>query len=237
MSDLAQWQKRFSDTLFSHDPQCTLPGLNGLIPATVATAIYRNNVLKGFRLALSDTYRAVAQLLGEDCFREICYGYCVGYPSLQGDRNTYGEHMAKYLAGHPLTQSLLYLPDIARLEWQQHECYRADDSFLANGLHASVRLVESIYPILAIWNLCQDPEQVLELDLDQMPGESLLLARLELEVVMRPVSGSEVAWYRRLLQGEDPSVALHAITTEYPDQSAADFCNRAHSEGFLLERQ
>jgi hypothetical protein len=120
MDEIRQWQEAFCHALLTDAEGTVLPGLAGPIPVAVSTAIYRNNILEGFRLALADIYRVLETLIGEECFRALAYEYVHAHPSLCGDRNTYGGELPDWLLTHPLARSVPYLPDVARLEWAQH---------------------------------------------------------------------------------------------------------------------
>ncbi|MBU2763413.1 DNA-binding domain-containing protein [Acidithiobacillus caldus] len=201
MDEIRQWQEAFCHALLADEEGVELPGLAGPIPAAVSTAIYRNNVLEGFRLALADIYRVVETLVGEECFRALCFDYVHAHPSACGDRNAYGGALPDWLLTHPFVQSVPYLPDLARLEWAQHEAYQAAEGYAKTGLHHSLQLVESDYPIFSIWAFCQDPENAETLDLDRLAGETVLVARPQEEVLMRPLEPAEALWYRLLLSG------------------------------------
>ncbi|MBN6741564.1 putative DNA-binding domain-containing protein [Acidithiobacillus sp. MC6.1] len=237
MDEIRQWQEAFCAALLSPDQDSLLPDLTGPIPGQVSTAIYRNNVLEGFRLALADIYRTIVQLLGEECFRELCRGFVQCHPSLCGDRNAYGQEMANWLTGHPLSHALSYLRDIARLEWAQHEAYQSEDIFSKQGLHASVRLVESEYPVYSIWAFCQDPENAETLDLDRLLGESVLVARPKDEVLMRPLGQAEALWYQALLTGQDHLQASNVVHATELDVDARLFLETAYADGLLVKYQ
>ncbi|MDD3760713.1 MAG: DNA-binding domain-containing protein [Acidithiobacillus sp.] len=235
MDEIRQWQEQFRDVVLSSDNGKTLRGLSGCIPPQVSTAIYRNNILEGFRLALADIYRTTEQLLGEECFRALCHEYVQNHPSVSGDRNAYGQELSSWLAGHPLAHTIPYLPDLARLEWRQHEAYLAEDGFSALGLHNSVRLVESDYPIFSIWAFCQDPENAGTLDLDHLSAESILVARPTEEVLMRPVGPAEALWYGSLLSGHGIQEARQMTIATEPDFDLATLVQNAVAEGLIRE--
>lgn len=222
------WQDDFADAVFSRDPDATIPGLTGPLSAEVATAVYRNNVLEGFRETLQSIYGAIFQLIGEDCFRQTAYAYARESPSHQGDLNRYGSTFPEFLGHYPATHGLLYLPDMARLEWASHEAYQAADLPASTGLHPSVRLVESDYPLLALWNLCQNPDGTEVLDLDALGGDRVLVARPQEEVLMRSVSSGEATWYRALLDKNTLDEAAIAV------RMAEHGCDLMHYWAFAL---
>lgn len=236
MNKALGYQESFVTAVMSPEEGRVIPGLSGSISAAVATAIYRNNILEGFNESLKNVYGAIFVLIGEDCFREIAYSYGRSIPSLSGDRNAYGEHMPAFLAHHPLTRELAYLPDMARLEWASHEAYSAAESFIVNGLHASLHLVESSYPLMALWQLCQHPDAEGTLDLDALGGDSVLVVRPQENVLMRSLSPSEAAWYRALLEGHPPDQAAAAARTVEPGCDPMLYLETAVGDGVLQQQ-
>ncbi|WP_248884260.1 HvfC/BufC N-terminal domain-containing protein [Acidithiobacillus acidisediminis] len=237
MDEIRQWQEAFCHALLADEEGVELPGLVGPISAAASTAIYRNNVLEGFRLALADIYRVVETLVGEECFRALCFDYVRVLPSACGDRNAYGGALPDWLLTHPLVQSVPYLPDLARLEWAQHEAYQAAEGYAENGLHHSLQLVESDYPIFSIWAFCQDPKNAETLDLDRLAGETVLVARPQEEVMMRPMEPTEALWYRSLLSGASPVEAAALVQNREPGIHVRGFLETALIAGLLVEWQ
>jgi hypothetical protein len=236
MNDALGYQESFVTAVMSPEEGRVISGLSGSISAAVATAIYRNNILEGFNESLKNVYGAIFVLIGEDCFREIAYSYGRSIPSLSGDRNAFGEHMPTFLAHHPLTRELAYLPDMARLEWASHEAYSAAENFIVNGLHASLHLVESSYPLMALWQLCQHPDAEGTLDLDALGGDSVLIVRPQENVLMRSLSPGEAAWYRALLEGYPPDQAAAAARTVEPDCDPMLYWETAVGDGVLQQQ-
>ena len=234
--DALDWQKSFVNAVMSPEEGRVISGLSGSISAAVATAIYRNNILEGFNESLKNIYGAIFVLIGEDCFREIAYSYGRSIPSLSGDRNAYGAHMPVFLAHHPLTREIVYLPDMARLEWASHEAYSAAEYFIGHGLHASLRLVESSYPLMALWQLCQHPDAEGTLDLDALGGDSVLVVRPQEDVLMRSLSSGEAAWYRALQEGHSPNQAATAARIAEPGCNPKIYWETAIGDGVLQQQ-
>ncbi len=135
-------------------------------------AIYRNNTLGSQYDALADFYPVIKKILGTQYFRQITRPFILQYPSKTENLNHYGQEFSSYLSNlithRPELQDYPYLPDLARLELAYHQCYFAlnDDTFDFNGLSQlnnkqyaqlyfvlshSLALIESNYPIDAIW--------------------------------------------------------------------------------------
>ena len=129
--------------------------------------VYRAGVRGNHAAALAATYPVLKRLVGDAFFAEAARRYAAAHGSSSGDLNEYGAHLAEFIAGYPHAASLPYLADVARLEWACHECEQAgeaqafdfaalaavapeDQADLRFSLHPSVRLVESIHPIVSI---------------------------------------------------------------------------------------
>ena len=135
--------------------------------------IYRNNTLLSLTTALQAVYPVVCRLVGEDFFQYAAAQYINRYPSRSGDLHEFGEFFAVFLETFTPAAKLVYLPDIARLEWAYHQVFHAarhsplDLAALAQvpaeqqgalrfQLHPAARLLESAFPILRIWRSNQD---------------------------------------------------------------------------------
>src|SRR5271156_2496289 len=99
----------------------------GLDPAA-RIGVYRNNVFGNYRQALAAAYPVVRRLVGGPLFDAAIAAFVRAYPSLHGDVNRYGSDMARFLATYPPTRALVYLADIARLEWALDQANIAADS-------------------------------------------------------------------------------------------------------------
>src|SRR5207244_6191634 len=88
----------------------------------------------------------------------------------------YGAHFPNFLAAFPACRELVYLPDVARLEWAVNAALHADAAFsldrsalrsvspaqapnLVLALHPSWQLLESRWPIDRIWRANQPDEE------------------------------------------------------------------------------
>jgi hypothetical protein len=156
MIALAQRQREFMESLLA--PGGGEPRLE----------VYRRNMAENLHDALAAAYPVVQRLVGRAFFREAARRFARASPSASGDLNLFGEGFSLFLRSDDYAQSLPYLPDVARLEWACHESHRApeaepfDFAALARvapelhgeirfAAHPAVRLVESPYPIEALW--------------------------------------------------------------------------------------
>lgn len=195
MSALAAFQREFMDMLFAPAP-----------PSDGRLAIYHGAVRANWARALASAYPVVRRLVGEPFFDAAAEAYALAHPSRSGDLGAFGGRFAEFLGTYGPAASLAYLPDVARLEWAVHESASAADmppfdftalQGLPAGRHGSVRLrlhpaarlLESAYPVVAIWEANQ-PER------DGTPSrrdgaERVLVARRGFDSVPRALPPSE----------------------------------------------
>ena len=219
MSSLAALQRDVLCSLLDEDRELA-PGL----------AVYRRGVRGNQAAALAATYPVVQRLVGEAFFAEAARRYALAHPSASGDLNDYGERFPAFLATYPHAATLPYLPDVARLEWACHECEMAPDAAtfdfaalaampphehagLRFTLHPSVRLVESVHPIVSI-HAANAPGR--DGTPDRMHGAQLALVhRVDAHARVQPCERAQFALLEALARGESLGV-----TRAPPDQLA-----------------
>jgi hypothetical protein len=149
------------------------PGVTAQAPDEAAQrfAVYRNNVAHSLCKALGRRYPVVERLVGAEFFTAMARVYIEAEPPNSPQLFLWGEGFARFLQGFSPVQSLPYLPDIARLEWQRGLAYHAADVIVVEGsalaraatdparyglvLHPSVGLIRSHYAVATIWQANQ----------------------------------------------------------------------------------
>lgn len=166
----------------------------GNLSAQRRVEIYRHNVRSNLRGALQAVYPVVLDLVGEAFFNEAADQYARAHPSSCGDLNQFGEQFAHFLARYPHAAGLVYLADVARLEWAWHRAFHAADAAaldparlasvapedygaLRFKLAPAARVLHAGYPVLRIWEVNQ-PDYAGDMSVDLLSGvEHLLVAR------------------------------------------------------------
>lgn len=190
----------------------------GGITSERRTQVYRNNMFATLGGALEALYPVVRRLIGGDCFAALARRYVRQQPSLSGNLHDYGAHFPKLLSDAPETQALRYLPDVAGLEWACHQAFHAADTSplglealtqlpaerwpgLRLELNPACALLQSVYPVLRIWQVNQEDWQGdMTVSLDEGPCQVLVGRRAdELELV--PLGRGEFALLRGLADG------------------------------------
>ncbi|MGB8856497.1 MAG: DNA-binding domain-containing protein [Burkholderiales bacterium] len=188
--------------------------------------IYRNNAFSNLRGALQAVYPVVNKLVGADFFNHAANEYIGMTPSVSGDLHDYGADFSNFLRLYQPATHLLYLPDVARLEWACHRVFHAADhpglnlqklaavspqqyDGLKFDLHPATALLQSDFPTLKIWQVNQvafDGDQHVSLD----EGGNRLLVWRDNEYSVRVDSLASGDFVFLLALGEQNTLAAAA---------------------------
>lgn len=152
--------------------------------AAARVAIFANHYRITLTDALAATFPVVRRLVGADFFAFAARRFIAGQPPREPRLFRYGAGLADFLAELPEAGHLVYLADVARLEWALNEAAFAEDAEALDAaalaalpatvvadrafpLHPSATLLRSPWPIDRIWRLNQDgadPAATVDLD-------------------------------------------------------------------------
>jgi len=214
--------------------------------------VYRNNYRGNLHDTLANAYPVICQLVGEPFFRLLAKRYIELHPSRSGNLHRYGGEMANFLTQFENTQHLVYLPDIARLEWAYHLAYFAADAppfdiarlgtvapeaykDLKWRLHPSCALLISAYPVAAIWQAHQAGEpDVFHINLSS--GSNILMVyRDGMSVQIFSLEPSSHYWLSQLQNGIAMGQATNATLSAYPDFDLANTLRHWLARGVLID--
>lgn len=198
LRELQRWMKRRVQPDSMADPGETPLNPQGGAPGEERMAVYAEGYLVRIREALDETYEAVRQVLGREAFADLARDYARRHPSRDYNLSRAGRHLPAFLAEHPLTRELPFLPDLAALEWavsgafhafEQPPISSAELASLSEGtagqaaqgfevarlrFQPAVRLVSSEWPILDIWEQRKRPRGEVSVDLAGRPQRVLI---------------------------------------------------------------
>src|SRR5207248_8885815 len=159
--------------------------------------------------ALEATFPVVVRLVDARFFRYAADRYVRAHPPAGPCLFEYGASFPEFLAAFPPCRQLVYLADVARLEWAMNVALHAADAApltaeamralapgavgdLALDLHPSVRLLRSPWPVDRIWRANQPGagDDVVALDAG---GACVQVWRRDDDVVMRPLTPAALA--------------------------------------------
>ncbi len=198
--------------------------------------IYRNNVRANFLATLRATYPVIERLGGADWFEQSARCYQAACPSGCGDLQYVGERYPAFLAQELGTTRYAYFADVARLEWAYQEVLTAAPSpaFSAGELcaldpadhervvfepRAALRLVESPYPLLQIWNANRGAADTL-VSLDA-GADCVLLLRREDHIELRSLRPETAALLRHFIAGMAFADAAAGACADCPELDLA----------------
>ncbi len=171
-------------------------------PSPRRFGIYRNNVVAGLIGTLKDAYPVVARIVGDEFFTAMARAFVTRQLPVSPVMLDYGAGFAAFVgAFEPATRSVPYLRDVARLERAWLEAYHAPEAsalpagVLASheptslmqqrvGLHPSLRVVRSHFPVLTLWrtNVAEATPTWVDLEAD---GQCVLVSRSGADVELR----------------------------------------------------
>jgi hypothetical protein len=169
MLALRDLQAAFARALLADDvgPVAALIAGGGLA-AEERLDIHRNNVFASLTEVLRDTFPAVCRLVDERFFAYAAHQFIRHHPPRRAVLAEYGAQFATFLAGFAPASELVYLCDVARLEWLMAAAANAADAApmaaavlapippedtprLVLRLHPALGYVASPWPIDRIW--------------------------------------------------------------------------------------
>lgn len=215
--------------------------------------IYRNNILLNLTGALKAVYPTICRLVGEGFFQYTAAQYMIHYPSHSGDLHQFGRFFSEFLSTFTPASRLPYLPDVARLEWSYHQVFHSarhaslDLEMLAKvpverqeelrfQLHPAARLLESVFPILKIWQVNQEnysSDSVIDL---AEGGVKLIIFRREenLDIEFHILSEGEFNLLSALAEEESFSTACERAITAQPALDIPAYFSHLVSQNVLV---
>ena len=215
MSQLQQIQQLFIQAIF--DDNSASSAINELavylvhnnqLSSDKQISIYRDSVFGSLSTALAQIYPVCRKLVGEEFFDFMATQYIKKYYSTSPDLAEYGNQLALFIADFKPAAELVYLADVARLEWAWHKAFHGPDQdglnindlakalqqqsqSLSLELALGASLISSIYPVDAIWLANQDENEHDEvINLDQ-GGVKLLLWRKQYDMHIDTLNDNE----------------------------------------------
>ena len=223
---LREIQRYFMRALYSNDETLITPFLTDV----GGLEVHKNNIHVSCWTTLQDIYPVIQRLVGGKFFRYAAEQYIENHPSTNGDLNCYGSRFADFLSRFDPTAHLVYLPDVARLEWCCHIAYLAGDDApfdmqkleiipseryvdLQFQVNQSSSLLNSEWPIDKIWHVNQpdyNGDQTVDLN---SGGVNVLIQRSGINVMIFPLDVIEWTFLKSLHEGASLGNAL-AITQD-----------------------
>ena len=252
MTKLAELQANFikdclSDTLTVNKGLMAKDIDTHAISAQGLMGIYQNSAIANITNSLSLSYPVIEKLVGKYFFRACCKEYIYTHWPTSGNMDDYGEAFPQFLAALAQVEQLIYLEDVAKLEWLFHQSSLAKDSInfdwatlakiapsdamnLSFLLAPSVALIKSALPIGKIWLMNQvNAPQSAELSLDVENEVFMVLFRQELKTEMIAITPCEFSLLQSFSKQHIFEVAIESATVIDANISI-DYCLKKYIE-------
>ena len=258
MSSMQHIQSLFMDAIFKgQDNNPAIGVLGGYLLASEALdpyqqiAIYRNSVIGGLCTALAQIYPVCRKLVGDAFFDFMATAYIEQHPSTSPDTGDYGEQLSDFIATFKPAESLVYLPDVARLEWAWHRAFHAADhdgldmtrlarldgqqqASLVFTLPPGSTLIISSYPIDRIWLANQDDNETDDvINLDQ-GGIRLLVWRQDYTMRIDTLSAHEWQFLDAIKQHQNFVQACNSLS-RHPQLDITSLLARCIQQGWIAD--
>lgn len=213
-------------------------------------AVYRNNVFAALTDALRETFPVVLRLVDERFFSYAAHQFIRAHPPSVPALAEYGGMFPDFLATFPPCRDLVYLPDVARLEWLLNVVAMAPDepplaadalaaiepdqaAKLGFRLQPTYRYLASPSPIDRIWRANQEnaPEETIDLGAGAVWIE---VSRRGEAVVFRRMKDAEFAFRNALSDGSPLGEALERALAADDDFPARDSLMAIFHEGVVV---
>ncbi|HLG90352.1 MAG TPA: DNA-binding domain-containing protein [Alphaproteobacteria bacterium] len=213
--------------------------------------VYRNNVFASLADVLKDTFPAVCRLVDARFFAYAAYEFLRIGPPERACLSAYGAQFARFLADFPPCQHLVYLPDVARLEWLMNVAAHAadieplkpaalagidpeDTPRLVFSLHPSFGYLASPWPVDRIWHANRPGKEEDAAIYPAAGSVCLEVSRRAGEIVLRSLDVATFTFRHTLSRG----LALHAaadaaLGTNHPFDMTKSFADLFH-DGALV---
>ncbi len=236
MPALRDLQSAFLRAMLGPDEPQLLEAIvgDGLLP-TARLQMYRHHVLTSLTEVLQVTFPVICRLVDERFFRYAADAYIRQSPPEAPCLFEYGAHFPAFLATFPPCRALVYLADVARLEWALNVALHAEacapiatDALrdmpgnevagLTFQCHPSLTLVRSPWPIDQIWRANQADADVTAAVIDlRAGGVCLEIFRWEDAVGFRTLAPPVYAFRAALAAGYRLDMAAEAALAAEED--------------------
>jgi hypothetical protein len=218
MRGLHSLQAELRDALLDGYSVADLYVEDHLVPE-VGLDVHRHNIFSSLHEVLKDSFPVVCRLVDKRFFGYAAHEFVRAHPPTAPCLHEYGEHFADFLAEFPPCRGLVYLPDVARLEWLIHRAAYAaeaptlapealrglqasDASSLTFEFHPAVAYIDSPWPIDRIWLANRPGSDAAEtIDLAQ-GGANLEVMRIGRDVMFRWLDAANFTFRHELWRGE-----------------------------------
>jgi len=252
MPTWSELQASFTHALLQDDTAVAGAVLGDGLKPEARLALYRHHVFTTLTEVLKAAYPVVCRLVDERFFAYAANCYIRQQPPTGPCLFEYGASFARFLATFPPCCDLVYLPDMAWLEWAMHAAWYAEDAVpldreclrgiapddlasLTFTYDPSVSYVSSPWPIDRIWRTNQpdvDPGETICLEAG---ATNLEVRRLDNDVTWRSLAIGTFAFRATLAEHRPLAEAFEAALTADPAFDLTVALQALFAEGLVVD--
>ncbi len=246
ISDCLSGKLRQNNILLAKEIDSSFISAQGLM------GIYQNSAIANITNSLILTYPVIEKLVGSAFFSAMCREFIyVTWPKT-GNMDDYGVEFPNFIAEFEHAKHLIYLKDVARLEWAFHKSSLANDAIIIDWsalakvrdilkltfiLTPSLSLVHSTFPVDKIWHLNQENASSdfdLKLTDEQVDDHFILLFRKQLKTVVLPITVGEFAFLEAFDNQETFEQAIEIASAKQVGFSVDDSLKKFIELGVII---
>jgi len=219
-------------------------------------AIYRRNLQANAVRALQISYPTVLKLIGDDLFVYAVEQLLKTDPPNSGDWGLWGGSFPELLESLISLNEFPYVIDIARLDFLMHIQGREKDTVINMAsmtllaeydldqlqlvLNPAIRILESNYPLIEIYNANNQPEYAGEFlnkaqqKLASIIGGNCLIYRPQFKPLIREVGSTELNWLRLIQQGKSIGQTLDELLIQDQEFSLENWLPLAIQQNLIF---
>lgn len=204
-------------------------------------AVYRNNVASSLVAALADSFPVTQELVGVRFFQNMALAFVRRSPPSSPLLIRYGSEFPAFIGNFPPARSVVYLSDVARIEWLRLQAFHAADvepveasafssllavpeslDWLCFVLHPSLGILVSSFAAPSIWAAHQGSEAVRLWNIDCNKTEAAMVVRTGMQVQTISVSLAGAIFVDRLRTGHTLSESVSCAIDADPSFDLAE---------------
>jgi putative DNA-binding protein len=198
-------------------------------------AIYADAYFYRLLEVFKEDFPATLAVLGDTHFHNLITGYLIEYPPTEPSIMHAGRHLPDFMRGHPLTESLPFIADLATLERALVEIFHAADATPLTAADLSVIPSEQ-WPALAMrrhpasrllkfgWHVEDIQRAVERQESWQAPAAAavhILVSRRDGKIFYRALESDERAALRLVEKGASFAAICEAVAGDTGEHDAA----------------
>lgn len=241
-------QRQFADTVLNAD----LPTPTGVVDPRGNVSpkrfdVYRNNVVVSLIEAMCDAFPAILNITGEEFFKAVAREFVIKNPPTSPLMMFYGQGFDAFLGSFEPTQSLAFLPDVAKIEMAWRRAYHAADvdPLQASELgrlteeqlaaaqfshHPSVNLIHSAYAAVDMWKVARGHQPA---DTMSSGAQIGLICRAAYDVHVEAIDRPTADLLECIQTGATFGSAVEVVLMRHPDFNLSHFISNALRLGLL----